>query len=85
MRPPGLSDCPVLPRLIELCTGRNMVVYHQEMELFLALLVMYGTDQHTAGVNAHHRSWRQIDDCNADVYKRQLPYNHAVAALVTTL
>ena len=37
-----------------------MVIYHQKMELFFAFLVVYRTNQHTAGVNAHHRSRRKI-------------------------
>ena len=28
--------------LVEFCTCRNVVIYHQKMELFFALLVMYG-------------------------------------------
>ena len=35
------------------------------MELFLAVFVMHGGDQHTAGIDTHHRSRRQIGDCNA--------------------
>ena len=57
---------------IELCTRRNMVVYHQKMELFDPFLMMYCGDQHTAGIDAHHRSWRQIDDCNAGLAHKLL-------------
>ena len=33
------------------------------MELFLALFMVHGGDQHTAGLDAHHGSRRQIGDC----------------------
>lgn len=35
------------------------------MELFLAVLVMDGGDQHTAGVDAHHGSGGQVGDGDA--------------------
>ena len=42
-----------------------MVIYHQKMELFFAFLVVYRTDQHTAGIDTHHGSGRQIRDGDA--------------------
>ena len=48
--------------LIELCTCRNMVIYHKEMKLFFAFFFVYCTEKHTARVNAHHRSrWKICD------------------------
>ena len=35
------------------------------MELFLAVFVVNGRDQHAAGVDAHHRTRRQIGDSDA--------------------
>ena len=35
------------------------------MELFLAIFVMDGGDQHTAGVDAHHRARREVRDGDA--------------------
>ncbi len=32
--------------LVELCARRNMVIYHQKMELFFAFFVVYRTNQH---------------------------------------
>ena len=48
--------------LIELCACRNMIVHHQKMELFFAFLSMNCTEQHTTGLNTHHRSWRKISN-----------------------
>ena len=39
-----------------------MVIQHQQMQLFFALFVVDSGDQHTAGVDAHHRSRRQVGD-----------------------
>ena len=50
--------------LIELCTCRNMVIYHKEMKLFFAFFFVYCTEKHTTRVNAHHCSWRKICDCD---------------------
>ena len=35
------------------------------MELFLAVFVMHGRDQHTAGINAHHGAGRQVRGSDA--------------------
>ena len=42
-----------------------MGIDHQEVELFCAFLVVDSADQHTAGIDAHHGSGRQISDRNA--------------------
>ena len=36
------------------------------MQLFLAVFVMDGRDEHTAGVDAHHGAGREIGDGDAD-------------------
>ena len=46
-----ISENEVHLVLVELCACWNMVIYHQKMELFFAFLVVYRTDQHTAGVD----------------------------------
>ena len=51
-------------RLIELRACRNVIIYHQKMEfLFLAAPVDCGK-KHAAGIDAHHRSGRQIRNGN---------------------
>ena len=50
--------------LIELCTCRNMFIYHKEMKLFFAFFFVYCTQEHTARVNAHHSSRWKICDSN---------------------
>ena len=50
--------------LVELCTCRNVVIYHQKMKLFFAFFFMNSTEEHTARVNAHHRSRWKICDSN---------------------
>ena len=49
--------------LVQLCTSRNVVINHQKMKLFFAFFFMNSTEEHTARVNAHHRSrWK---NCNS--------------------
>lgn len=48
--------------LIQLCAGRDVVVYHQQVQLFFALYLMDSAEQHTAGLDAHHGSRRQVGD-----------------------
>ena len=50
--------------LIELCTGWDVVVYHQQMERFFAVLLVHSADDHTAGVDAHHCAWWQVGEGN---------------------
>ena len=48
--------------LIELCAGGDMRIYHQQVELLLAVFVMHGGDEHTARIDAHHSSrWKIYD------------------------
>ena len=51
--------------LIELSTRRDVGVDHQKMELFFLSFMVNGTDQHTAGIDAHHLSRGQIRDGDA--------------------
>ena len=44
-----------------------MRIDHQQMQLFLAVFVMDGRDEHTAGVDAHHGAGREIGDGDADL------------------
>ena len=39
-----------------------MVIQHQKMEFFFSFFMMHGGNQHTAGLDAHHGSGRQIGD-----------------------
>ena len=57
---------------IELCACRNVRIHHQQMELFLAVFVMDGGDEHTAGVNAHHRAGREVGDSDAGLANQLL-------------
>ena len=41
---------PSLVVSVHLCPGGDVVVQHQQMQLFLALLVVDGGDQHPAGL-----------------------------------
>ena len=51
--------------LVHLSACRDGRIYHQEMEFFLIALLMNGTDQHAAGIDAHHGSRWKIGDRNA--------------------
>ena len=42
-----------------------MGIDHQQMQLFFAVFLVHGGDEHTAGINAHHRAGRQIRDGDA--------------------
>ncbi len=50
------------PFLVQLRAGRNRRIDHQEMEFFLVVFLVDGTDQHAAGITAHHLSGREIRD-----------------------
>ena len=39
-----------------------MVVYHDQVELFFAVALIDRGEEHAAGVDAHHRSGRQVGD-----------------------
>ena len=42
-----------------------MVIYHKQMELFFAVFMMHGGDEHTAGIDTHHRARREVRDSDA--------------------
>ena len=46
----------------ELCAGGNGVVQQQQVQLFLALFLMDGRDQHAAGGDAHHLPGGQVQN-----------------------
>jgi len=48
--------------LIQFCSCRNVVVYHQKMEFFFPFFCMLCAQQHAFGIDAHHLSRREIDD-----------------------
>lgn len=54
----------IFPGSIQLCAGRDMVVNHQKMKFFVfaVLLVVHSGEKHSAGVDAHHLSRREIGD-----------------------
>lgn len=47
---------------IQLGTGGDVGIHQQQVQLLLALLLMDGGEQHTAGVDAHHGAGRQVHD-----------------------
>ena len=47
---------------IQLGSRRNMVVDHQQMEIFLAVFLVDGADDHATAVDAHHFAWWQVGD-----------------------
>ena len=53
---------PSLVVSVHLCPGRNVVVQHQKMQLFLTTFMVNSGDQHPAGFNTHHGTGRQIGD-----------------------
>ena len=42
-----------------------MRIYHEQMKLLFAVFVVNGGNEHTAGINAHHRTGRKIRDGDA--------------------
>ena len=42
-----------------------MRIYHQQMKLFILAALVDSGEKHTAGIDAHHFSWRQIRDGDA--------------------
>ena len=54
----------IFPGSIQLRAGRDMVVNHQKMKFFVfaVLLVVHSGEKHSAGVDAHHLSRREIGD-----------------------
>ena len=52
----------IIPGSIQLRAGRDVVVHHQKMKLFLAVFLVHRGQEHAAGVDPHHRSRRKIRD-----------------------
>ena len=74
---------------VQLGTGGDVGVDHQEMEPLVTVLLVDSRDQHTLGINAHHLSGRQVHDGDgrlADQLFRLIIFmdaaqNHAIRAL----
>ena len=49
--------------LIKLCTGGDVGVDLEQVELFFVVFLMDGGDEHTAALYSHHRAGRQIRYC----------------------
>ena len=49
-----------------------MGIDHQQVQLLLAVFVMHGGDEHTAGLDAHHRARRKIRDGDAGLSNQLL-------------
>ena len=49
-----------------------MGIDHQQVELLLAVFLVHGGDEHTAGLDAHHGPGREIGDCNAGLSNQLL-------------
>ena len=58
-----MKDCPF--ELVQLCTGGDVGVYHQQVELFGSGLLVDGGNEHAAGINAHHLPGGKIYDGDA--------------------
>ena len=55
--------------LVHFCTSWDMLVKHNQMQLFFPFFMVYSTDQHTTRINSHHRTRGEIGDC-----KQGFPY-----------
>ena len=51
-------------RLVQLRAGGDVGVDHEQVQSFLAVLLVDGGKQHTTGFKTHHRSGRQVRDRN---------------------
>ena len=59
----------IFPGSMQLCAGRDVVIDHQKMKLFLAVFLVHRGQEHAAGVDPHHRSRREIGgNCFASLY-----------------
>ena len=73
---------------IELRASRNLFINHQQVELLLALLLVDGGKEHTAGIDTHHRARRQVGDGDAGLADQLFRHivvvntaqNHAIRA-----
>ena len=48
--------------LVQLGAGRDPVIHHQQVQALMAVLLMYGGDQHSLRGDAHHLAGRQVDN-----------------------
>ena len=48
--------------LVQLGAGGNAIAHHEEVETFLAVLLVNGGDEHAARVDAHHLARGQVGD-----------------------
>ena len=63
----------IIPGSIQLRTGRDVVVHHQKMKLFLAVSLVHRGQKHATGIDAHHLPRREIgdgDQCLSDQFFR---------------
>ena len=75
--------------LVQLRTGGNPVIHHQEIQALVTVLLMNSGDQHTLGINAHHFSGRQVHDGDGRLSNQlfrliifmDAAQNHAIRAL----
>ena len=63
---------PIRGQSTELCAGGDVRIDHQQMQLFFAVFVMHGGDKHTAGIDAHHRTRRQVGYSDAGLSNQLL-------------
>ena len=47
---------------IQLGPSRDVIIHHQEMQVFFAVSLVDGADDHAAAVDAHHFAWWQVGD-----------------------
>ena len=63
---PFLYGLPVRFRLlVKFRACRDPAVHHEKIQALMAVLLVYGGNQHSAGINAHHLSRRQVHDGDA--------------------
>ena len=49
---------------VQLYAGRDVVVYHDQVELFFAFFCVGSGEEHTVTLNTHHDSRREVGDRN---------------------
>ena len=50
--------------LVQTCTSRDTLIYHNKVQLLCAFLFMDSRQQHTTGINTHHFARRQVNNSN---------------------
>ena len=58
----------------QLCTGGDLVVDHNEVQLLLTLFGVNGAEQHAAGGLAHHLSGGQVGDGHQSLANQLTPF-----------